>query len=103
MIFGIKFKDNKRYYTINNELLNYEQALKVLGLTSLEERREILTSKFALQTMKNERHKNMFQMKEDHGVNLRNKPKVKQLDWNTKRYFNSAVHYMSRILNDISF
>ena len=103
MIFGIKFKDNKIYYTINNELLNYEQALKVLGLTSLEERREILTSKFALQTMNNERHRNIFQMKEDHGLNLRKKQKVKQLDWNTKRYFNSAVHYMSRILNNIPF
>lgn len=103
MITGIQYKDNKRYYTINNDLLSYEDTLEVLGQYTLKKRREILTSNFALQIMKNEKHKNIFQMKEDNGVNLRCKPKVKQLEWNTRRYFNSAVPYMSRILNEVLF
>ena len=77
--FGIQYKDNKRHYTIIKDLLYYDENLKVLGLTSLENNREILTSKFALQAMKNERHNNILQMKEDHVVNLGNKPKVKKV------------------------
>ena len=103
MIVGIKYIDNKRYYTVNNELLSYEKTLKKLDLISLEERRERLTCNFALQTMKNEKHKNIFQEKENHGRNLRNKPRVKELNCNTQRYFNSAVPYMSRILNGVHF
>ena len=103
IIVGIKYIDNKRYYMVNNEPLSYENALNELGLNSLEQRREILTSKFALQTMKNEKHKNLFQEKEYHARNMRNKPRVKELNCNTKRYYNSTVPYMSRILNGIMF
>ena len=101
--FGIKYIDNKSYYMINNEPLSYENALNELGLNSLEYRREILTSKFALQTMKNEKHQNIFQEKENHERNLRNKPRVKELNCNTKHHYNSTVPYMSRILNGIIF
>ena len=62
---------------VNNEPLSYENALNELGLKSLEQRREILTSKFAIQTMKNDKHKDIFQEKENHERNLRNKPRVK--------------------------
>ena len=103
IIVGIKYIDNKRYYMVNNEPLCYENALNELGLNSLEQRREILTNKFALQTIKNEKHRNIFQEKENHERNLRYKPKVKELNCNTKRYYNSTVPYMSRILNGITF
>ena len=49
IIVGMKYIDNKRYYMVNNEPLSYENALKELGLNSLKHRREILTSKFALE------------------------------------------------------
>ena len=88
---------------VNNEPLSYENALNELGLNSLEQRREILTSKFALQTMKNEKHKDIFQEKENHEINLRNKQRIKELNCNTKRYYNSTVPYMSRMLNGINF
>ena len=88
---------------VNNEPLCYENALNELGLNSLEQRREILTNKFALQTIKNEKHRNIFQEKENHERNLRYKPKVKELNCNTKRYYNSTVPYMSRILNGITY
>ena len=51
---------------VNNEPLSYDNALNEFGLNSLEHRREILTSKFALQAMKNEKHQNIFQEKENH-------------------------------------
>ena len=103
IIVGIKYIDNKRYYMVNNEPLSYENALNELGLKSLEQRREILTSKFAIQTMKNDKHKDIFQEKENHERNLRNKPRVKELKCNTKRYYDSTVPYMSRMLNGIIF
>ena len=76
----------------------YKEALEKLHLTSLEDRRELLTSNFALQIMKNERHQEIFQEKEQ-SINLRNKPKIKEVHCNTERYKNSAVPYMARILN----
>ena len=88
---------------INNEPLSYENALNESGLNSLEQRREILTNKFALQTIRNEKHKNIFQEKENHERNLRNKPRVKELNCNIKYYYNSSLSYISRILNGINF
>ena len=52
--------------------------------------------------MKNERHRELFQEKEQ-TINLRNKPKFKEVHCNTERYKNSAVPYMTRILNGINF
>ena len=103
VIVGIKYIDNKRYHMINNEPPSYENALNELGLNSLEQRREILTNKFALQTMKNEKHKNIFQEKEKHERNLRYTQRIKELNCNTKCYYNSSLPYMSRILNGINF
>ena len=103
IIFGIQYIDNNRYYMINKETSPYTEALQKLQLPSLQERREILTGKFALQTMKNEKHSDIFQEKQEQEINLRNKLKVKEMHCNTSRYYNSAVPYMSRILNGIKF
>ena len=63
IILGVKYIDNRRYYKFNNETLKYETALEKTGLVPLSERREILTSKFALQIVNSERHQSMFQFK----------------------------------------
>ncbi|CAL4155241.1 unnamed protein product, partial [Meganyctiphanes norvegica] len=73
IIFGIQYIDNNRYYMINKETSPYNEALHKLQLPSLQERREILTGKFALQTMKNEKHSDIFQEKQEQEINLRNK------------------------------
>ena len=41
-------------------LLSYEDTLNKLELTTLKERREILTNKFAINTARNENHNDMF-------------------------------------------
>ena len=99
---GIQYVDNRRLHTVDKSLLSYDDTLKFFGQPRLEKRREILTSEFALKTIQNEKHKNIFQFKEDNGVNLRNKPKLKQLDLKTKWYYNSSVHYMTRILHKVN-
>ena len=85
IIFGIKYENNRRLYTINNSLLPYNEALEKLKLTSLEERREILTSNFALQIINNENHRDIFQERKQ-SINLRNKPRIKEVHCNTEHY-----------------
>ena len=57
MILGTKYIENKRYYSILGEPVPYNLALQKYGLTTLQQRREVLTQKFALETVKNENHK----------------------------------------------
>ena len=55
-IFGTIFIDHKKYYKIRNEPVTYEYALQKYGLTTLHQRREVLTQKFAFETIKNPYH-----------------------------------------------
>ena len=53
-ILATVYVDNKRYYQLDNEHVTYLEALKNIGLTTLINRREVLTNKFALATARNE-------------------------------------------------
>ena len=61
MILGTIFIDHKKYYKIRNEPVTYAYELQKYGLTTLHQRREVLTQKFALETIKNPNHKNIFE------------------------------------------
>ena len=73
----------------------------MLGLTPLHKRREILTSNFAVQSLNNELHKNMFQEKKENPINLRKKDKITEIKCGTERHQNSAIPYMAKIINTI--
>ena len=101
IIFGTVYIENKRYYKVGNNQLSYEESLQFLGLTTLSYRREALTHKFALQTIKNEKHKDLFIKKKCHGFNTRNKFHIGEIHCKTLRYYKSAIPSMSRTLNGI--
>ena len=79
--------------------LSYEAALNHLDQPILAEQREILTTKFAIQTFKNERHKDFFEIKTNIRHCSRLKPTIQEHTCNTERLKNSAIPYMSAILN----
>ena len=103
IILGTTYIDNKRYYTFENKHLNYNEALEKTGLVSLAMRRETLTGKFALDALKNERHNDIFTKKVFERTAGRYEPKVQEKHCATERYYKSAVPYMSRMLNSITF
>ena len=101
MILGTKYIEHKRYYSILGEPVPYKYALQKYGLTSLQQRREVLTQKFALETAKNVNHKEMFEFMKDKNMITRNSAIVKEKSCKTERYYKSSVPYMSRILNGV--
>ena len=78
--------------------MKYEEILEKLDLVYLSVRREILTSKFALQVVKSEKHKELFEPKQQNIITRLN-PKFKENHCNGNRLYMSAVPYMARILN----
>ena len=101
LILGTTYIDNKRYYTYGHEHLSYTAALEKTDLIPLDKRREILTSKFALDAFKSERHKDIFTKKVFERAPGRNEPRVQEKQCYTGRYYKSAVPYMSRLLNSV--
>ena len=78
---------------------SYDMALVILDLEPLDVRREKLCGKFANQTLKS-RHGDMFK----HNQNLhytRAKSKFFKNRCNTKRFYNSPLNYLTRLLNSL--
>ena len=103
LIFGIKYIDHRRLYRVNGDYKDYESSLDYLELTSLGKRREILMCKFAINTAKSERHEGFFEKKSPTNYNMRSKVNIKEKICKTKRCSQSAVPYMSKILNNVHF
>ena len=83
----------KRYTT-------YNDALKLLDIESLDDRRKSLCFKFAKKCLEVKKLKKMFPKKvEMHDMSKRNFEYYKVNRTLTKRYLNSAVPQMQRILN----
>ena len=101
LILGTTYVENKRYYKVKGEALPYEVALTNLKLPTLVERREALTRKFALDTFNNPNHKGFFNEISNARPNARFKPAVQEYTCVTDRLKNSAIPYMSRLLNNI--
>ena len=101
MILGTKYIEHKRYYSVLGEAVPYEFALRHHGLTTLQQRREVLTQKFALETAKNQKHKDMFEFIQVKNMTTRNYSVIQEKFCKTDRYYNSSIPYMSRILNGV--
>ena len=85
------------------EYPGYSNALNLLNIPTLEKRREELTAKFSKKLYKSERHRDLLPAKRTTKKILRNNPseQLKEPDYNTDRYQNSAIPYCTRIINDI--
>ena len=75
---------------LRNGYGNYENALKVSGLQSLDERRDVTCLTFA---------KNGFSQLINHGMTKRNSPKYIVKRPNTERLRKSSINYMQKQLN----
>ena len=82
---------------MGKEYKSYKSSLKSLKLESLEQRRESLALRFALQCTKNEKLKNWFPLNEKR--RSRKGDKYKVFKAYTKRYKQSTLQYLTRILN----
>ena len=100
-ILGCTYVDFKRFYKLEDKLFSYEDVLQKLGLSTLKERREVLTNKFAITTANNERHKDLFVKRHSHEFATRNMHVIEEPFCKTDRYYKSAIPYMSRILNGV--
>ena len=79
---------------------NYKEGLKELKLDTLEKRRTILSLRFAKKCLKNEKLKTLFPLnKSKHNMKKRNKRKYQTRKIKTKRLENSAIPYMTKLLN----
>ena len=80
--------------------ISYKNSLKELKIDSLEVRREKLCISFAKKCIKNEKVKDMFPLKKiKHQMKKRKDEKFQTFKARTKRYKNSALPYMRRLLN----
>ena len=80
---------------------NYTHSLRQLNLVSLEKRRELLSLRFAKNCLRNEKMKNIFPLKKfKHKMKRRNDRKYETRKINTKRFENSALPYMTKLLNE---
>lgn len=79
---------------------NYENALNMLNLETLKERRLELSLRFAKKCEKNPRFNDLFKEKiKSHEMELRKSDIIEINHCNTERYYNSAVPFMQRQLN----
>ena len=76
---------------------SYEMALVILNIEPLEDRRLKLCSTFAKKTLKS-RHKDMFSVNASE-YQTRHKNPLVESRANTKRFFNSPLNYLTRLLN----
>ena len=102
IILGVTYIDFIRHYKVRGRVVPYEEALALLKLPTLSARRETLTRKFAEDTFNNERHKGFFEESNDTGYDTRIKQPIKVPFCKTDRYRNSAIPFMSRLLNEIA-
>ena len=100
LILGTTYVNYERCYKVKGENVSYETALKFLEIPKLAERRESLTLTFAIDTLKSEIHKGFFEEKDNVRPNARFKPIVQEETCRTDRLKNSAIPYMSKLLNN---
>ena len=75
--------------------------MQTLSLTTLNERRDVLTAKFAIDTARNKKHNDFFIKKQNHNIATRNMFAIQEPFCKNERYYKSAIPYMSRTLNGV--
>ena len=85
---------------LKEKFISYKNALNILELDSLEDRRESLCLEFAKRCLKNEKMKSLFPKNEkSHDMKTRCPEKYEVKYANTERLRNSPIIYMQRLLN----
>ena len=85
---------------LRGKYTNYKEGLKYLRIDTLEKRREFLSLKFAKKCTTNEKVSHFFpKRKSHHKMKKRKAEKYLKNKARTKRYQNSAIPYMQKLLN----
>ena len=78
---------------------NYEKALKLLDMETLEKRREKLCLSFAKKCLKSEKMNTLFPENQKTSMKTRNQERFKVNFANRERYRKSTIPYLQRMLN----
>ena len=78
---------------------SYASALEVSNLSTLEDRRKKLCSKFASKSVKHPKHRNWFKVNTKVTVTRQKQPNFCHVISRTTRFANSPISYLTRILN----
>ena len=78
---------------------SYRNALKTIGLLTLEERRENICKTFAEKSIKNSKHKNWFKVNKSNERTRKKQPIYCNIFARTKRFESSPISYLTKILN----
>ena len=79
---------------------SYEEALRILQLKPLSERRGILAKKFARKASKHPIHSSLFIKNPEEQYTRLSKPTYKSVCGRTARFLNSAIPYLTNLLNE---
>ena len=60
IILGTVYVNNRKHYKVDKKPHTYIETLQLVGLTTLQSRRETLTRKFAINTLASANHSSMF-------------------------------------------
>ena len=86
---------------LGRDYSNYEDALKMTKMDSLEERRSLMALKFAKNCLRNENFSKLFPLKKtNHAMNVRNPDRYLVKGAKTERYKKSTIPFLQRLLND---
>ena len=82
---------------LGNSGLSYHEKLRILGLETLEQRREKICLTFAKRTLKS-RHSSIFE-RTNTTYNTRQQTVFRECRSNTSRFYKSPLNYLTRLLN----
>ena len=86
---------------LGNNYVDYEQALKDIGLETLEERRRLLALRFGKNCKLNEKTKTLFPLRNKiHKFKTRKEERFQIFKIKTKRLQVSTVPYLQKLLNE---
>ena len=78
----------------------YEEALEILGMKTLQDRRKELALKFAKKASNHPIHKNWFVKNPEETSTRLKKPSYKPVCYRTSRFLNSAIPFLTNLLNE---
>ena len=90
------------YIILGNNYTSYKDALKLLEIDSLQNRRSKICEKFAKNCLKSQRYSTWFQSNQftqpTHNTRSK-KSQLKSVSTRTQRYKNSSIPYLTELLN----
>ena len=85
---------------LQEDYISYTNACNIMMTTSLEQRRENLSLKFALSCLSNPKHTHLFKQRQSQFYNIRNIRSYEEPYCTSKRHYSSPIPYLTRLLNE---